>query len=114
MATLNLPAVGDSAWGTKLNTEIQGLEDRKFEKTGGTVNGPIAHTGTTLGFYSAPAVAKAAALTASAAAAPAGGVGSAAGGWDTAANRDAAIATINNLRTRLNELEARLQAYGLL
>lgn len=54
------------------------------------------------------------ALTATSAAAPAGGTGTAAGGWDTAANRDAAIATINNLRTRVNQLEAALQALGLL
>lgn len=55
-----------------------------------------------------------AALTATAAAAPAGGVGAAAGGWDTAGNRDAAITTINNLRTRVNELEARLQALKII
>lgn len=55
----------------------------------------------------------AATLTAAAAAAPAGGVGAAAGGWDTAANRDLAIATINNLRTRLGELETKLKAVGL-
>lgn len=54
------------------------------------------------------------ALTGPAAAAPAGGAGTAAGGWDTAANRDAAIATINNLRTRVNELEARLQTLRIL
>lgn len=53
-------------------------------------------------------------LTTQSAAAPAGGTGTAAGGWDTAANRDAAIATINNLRTRVSQLEAALQALGLL
>lgn len=37
--------------------------------------------------------------------APAGGTGTAAGGWDTAANRDAAIATINSLRTAVSELK---------
>lgn len=54
-------------------------------------------------------------------AAPAGGVGTAAGGWDTAANRDAAIATINGLRTALSELRtehndllAKLRAAGVL
>lgn len=114
MVAVNLPAVGDSAWGTKLNDAVQGVEDRAYAKTGGTLNGPLAHTGTTLGFFSATAVAKAAALSASPAAAPAGGTGTAAGGWDTAANRDAAIATINALKTRLDELEARLRAYGLL
>jgi hypothetical protein len=55
-----------------------------------------------------------AALTAAAAAAPAGGTGTAAGGWDTAVNRDAAIATINNLRTRLGEVEAALKAVRIL
>lgn len=39
------------------------------------------------------------------AAAPAGGTGAAAGGWDTAANRDAAIVTINDLRTMAGELK---------
>lgn len=65
-------------------------------------------------FFGAAPIAQPTALTAPAAAAPAGGVGTAAGGWDTAANRDAAIATINNLRTRLNELETKLQALGLI
>lgn len=54
------------------------------------------------------------ALTAAAAAAPAGGTGAAAGGWDTANNRDAAITTINNLRTRVNEMEAALKNAGIL
>lgn len=53
-------------------------------------------------------------LTTPAAAAPAGGTGTAAGGWDTAVNRDAAIATINNLRTRLGEVEAVLKAVRIL
>lgn len=73
----------------------------------------VAFTGG-LGFFGTTATTKPAALTGAAAAAPAGGVGAAAGAWDTAANRDAAIATINNLRTRMNELEARLQSLGLL
>lgn len=51
-------------------------------------------------------------MTTAAGAAPAGGTGTAAGGWDTAANRDAAIATINNLRTRVTELETFLKALG--
>jgi len=38
-------------------------------------------------------------------AAPAGGTGAAAGAWDTAANRDAAIVTINDLRTMAIELK---------
>lgn len=40
------------------------------------------------------------------AAAPAGGTGAAAGAWDTAANRDAAITTINDLRTYAVEQKA--------
>lgn len=54
------------------------------------------------------------ALTATTANAPAGGTGTAAGAWDTAANRDAAIATINNLKARLDQLETALKAIGLL
>lgn len=44
------------------------------------------------------------------AAAPVGGTGAAAGGWDTAVNRDAAIATINGLRTLASELQTQLNA----
>ena len=55
-----------------------------------------------------------AALTAEPAAAPAGGTGAAAGGWDTAGNRDSAITTINDTRTRVGEIEARLKTFGLL
>jgi len=76
--------------------------------------GRLDHYGDRIGFFNTTAVVKGAALTASPAAAPAGGTGTAAGGWDTAANRDAAIATINGLRTRLNDLVSRLQAYGLI
>ena len=36
--------------------------------------------------------------------APAGGTGAAAGGWDTAANRDAAIASINALLSKLETI----------
>lgn len=57
---------------------------------------------------------KQAALTAVGTAAPAGGTGTAAGGWDTAVNRDAAIASMNNTRTRLLDLESRLQALRIL
>lgn len=67
-----------------------------------------------LGFFGAAAVTKPTALTATVAAAPAGGTGTAAGGWDTSANRDLAITTINNLKTRVDQLESRLQALGLL
>lgn len=68
--------------------------------------------------------------TAQVAAAPAGGTGATEGAYDTAANRNTAIATINNnrtriaelvtevakldtIRTRLNEIEAILQKFGL-
>ena len=44
------------------------------------------------------------------AAAPAGGTGTAAGGWDTAANRDAAITTINDLRSWIVEVDADYEA----
>jgi hypothetical protein len=67
-----------------------------------------------LGFYGATAVVKPTSLTATVAAAPSGGTGTAAGGWDTAGNRDLAIATINNLKTRVDQLESKLQALGLL
>ena len=61
-----------------------------------------------------PAGTTVAALTATVAAAPAGGVGAAAGAYDTAVNRDLAILTINNLKTRVDQLEARLKALLLL
>ena len=61
-----------------------------------------------VGFYGKAPVTKGAALTTATAAAPAGGTGTAAGGWDTAAHRDTAIAAINNLQTRVADLEARL------
>ncbi len=54
-----------------------------------------------------------AALTTEPAAAPAGGTGAAAGGWDTAGNRDTAITCINDTRTRVGEIEAILQKFGL-
>lgn len=54
-----------------------------------------------------------AALTAQVAAAPAGGTGATEGAYDTAANRNTAIATINNNRTRIAEIEAILQKFGL-
>jgi hypothetical protein len=67
-----------------------------------------------LGFYGVTAVVKPTALTATVSAAPAGGAGTADGGWDTSTNRDLAIATINNLKTRVDQLETKLQALGLL
>lgn len=44
------------------------------------------------------------------AAAPAGGTGTTAGAWDTAANRDAAITTINDLRTHAIEMDLDYEA----
>ena len=55
-----------------------------------------------------------AAQPATVAAAPAGGTGTAAGGWDTAINRDTAITLINNLKTRLDALEIKLQTARIL
>ena len=55
-----------------------------------------------------------AALTTQVAAAPAGGTGATEGAYDTAANRNTAIATINNNRTRIAEIEAVLQKFGLI
>ncbi len=52
------------------------------------------------------------ALTANPVVVPAGGTGAAAGGWDTAGNRDTAISTLNDLRTRIAEIETILQQYG--
>lgn len=43
-------------------------------------------------------------------AAPVGGTGTTAGAWDTATSRDAAIATINGLRTLSLELQTKLNA----
>lgn len=51
-------------------------------------------------------------LTANPAAAPAGGTGATAGAYDTSTNRDAMIATVNALRTRVAEIEAILQDLG--
>lgn len=62
------------------------------------------------------AVADLAALTATAiaaavpAAAPAGGTGATAGAYDTANNRDAAIVTINDLRTHAIEMDLDYEA----
>lgn len=48
------------------------------------------------------------------AAAPAGGTGTAAGAWDTAAHRDTAITLLNNLKTRMDALETKLQTIRIL
>jgi hypothetical protein len=66
-----------------------------------------------IGFYGVAPVVRAAATTAPTANAPAGGTGTAAGGWDTAAHRDTAIAAINNLMTRVQELETIITNLGL-
>lgn len=67
-----------------------------------------------LSFFGGSAAPKPTALTPTVAAAPAGGTGTAAGAWDTAVNRDLAITTINNLKTRVDELETKLQSLTLL
>lgn len=61
-----------------------------------------------------PSTFKATSLPASPSAAPAGNTGTAAGGWDTQANRDAAIATINSNKARIDAIEAALKALGFL
>lgn len=45
---------------------------------------------------------------------PAGGTGAAAGGWDTAGNRDTAIVTAGELKTKLNAILTSLKAAGLM
>lgn len=79
-----------------------------------TINEALDHNGANVGFYGAAPAVKPTALTAASAAAPAGGTGASAGAWSTAADRDLAIATINNTQTRLNELETKLRALGLI
>lgn len=86
-----------------------------------TMTNAFALTSTTQAGPVKKAAARADDATAIPAAAPAGGTGAAAGGWDTAANRDAAIATINGLRTNvtnlqaaLNDLLAKLRTAGIL
>ena len=53
------------------------------------------------------------ALTTAPSAAPAGGTGATAGAYDSAVNRDAMITTVNTNRTRIGEIEAALQAFGI-
>ena len=60
------------------------------------------------------AVTAANALTAVAANASAGGTGATAGAYDTAAHRDALIVLVNNLKVRQGEIEAALEAQGIL
>jgi len=57
---------------------------------------------------------KNAGLTAEPTAAPAGGTGATEGAYDTAVNRDAMIDCVNETRTRVGEIEAALQAAGIL
>ena len=84
-----------------------------------TLNGNQTFTGSNsfgnVGFFGTTALAaKPTALTAQAAVAPAGGLGTVLGAWSTAVDRDAAITLINNLRTRVGELETKLRSLGLL
>ena len=82
----------------------------------GTTTGTQIGTGATqkLGFYGATPVVKPTALTATATTAPAGGTGATAGAYDTAANRNIMIACVQNTKTRLDELETKLKALGIL
>jgi hypothetical protein len=45
---------------------------------------------------------------------PAGGTGATAGAYDTAVNRDALIATVAEIKTKLNTLLAELRTAGIL
>lgn len=94
------------------------------------IDGDLNHDGSNVGFFGVTPAARVSAYTltystadkthanftstditsAMPAAAPAGGTGTAAGGWDTAANRNAAITTINGLRTWAIEAEADFEA----
>lgn len=52
-------------------------------------------------------------VAAVAGATPAGGTGATAGAYDTAANRDILIATVAEIKARLNELTARTKTAGI-
>jgi len=67
-----------------------------------------------IGLFGVTPAARPAVLTTTAAAAPAGGTGAAAGGWDTAGNRDTSITCINTTKTRVDEIETKLRALGIL
>jgi len=56
----------------------------------------------------------AAANTDVAGATPAGGTGATAGAYDTAGNRDTLIATVAELKTKFNSLQAKLRTAGYL
>lgn len=92
-----LTTTGNSALG---QITIADAKDVILNTTTGTKIGTAVTQ--KLGFFNATPVVQPAA--AAQAAAPAGGTGTAAGGWDTAVNRDAAIATINAIRTALVNL----------
>lgn len=67
-----------------------------------TISGPLRHTGATAGFFGAAAVSRPTALTAANA--------TAVGAVWTATEQG----VVNNMRTRLNELETKLRDLGLL
>lgn len=82
---------------------VGGAEKFAVDNAGGaTIGGDLDHDGSNIGFFGTAPVAKAAALTAEDASTV-----------DTTYGQEEAD-VINNLRTRLGELESRLQAYGLL
>lgn len=99
----NLSNVKDNLLQRVLNTLLSGF----------VTTAPPAITATTIAAANSAAAAAATATSIAAAvpaAAPAGGVGAAAGAWDTAANRDAAITTINDLRTHAIEMDQDYEA----
>lgn len=100
--------------GKALTAGIYTVGDQITSDGGFRSGGVLSHVGSSVGFYGVTPTIRPTALTATVAAAPAGGTGAAAGGWDTAANRNLAIATINNLKTRVDQLETKLQSLGLL
>lgn len=112
-ATATVPGYLAAADWATFNGKQAALGFTPANKAGDTFTGPVNFD--RVGFFGTAALAaKPAALTAVTADAPAGGTGTAAGGWDTAAHRDTAIALINNLKTRVGDMESRLQSLGLL
>jgi len=82
----------------------------------GATTGTKIGTGATqkIGVWGATPIVRPTALTATATTAPAGGTGATAGAYDTAAHRDTMIACVQNTKTRLDELETKLKALGML
>jgi hypothetical protein len=101
---------GQSGYSSPLPADVSNFSQKSAVET---ITG--AKSFGNVGFFGTAALAaKPTALTAQTAVAPAGGAGVAAGAWSTAVDRDAAITLINNLRTRVGELETKLRSLGLL